>query len=425
MRKWMAAMRKEVLLLIRDRIGLGILFVMPMVLIFVMTLIQDAAFRTLNEEGIPIVFLNEDKDSLGLRIEQGLHSTDMCVLFDQIDGQAVTRKSMEKAVREGEFVLGIIVPAGATKAIEDQVHNIVMESIGNDSDTLLVRPVDIQLIIDPVASKSFVGTMTSQLREFISSVKNRIMFESFNVQIAQLLPEDTGTKKSQYEDRQVIFYQEEYASEVTGGVTPNAVQHNVPAWSIFAMFFIVIPLAGSLMREKEEGSVFRFHTIPTSYFLQIMAKIGVFTVVCLLQFTLMLSIGLFVLPWLGLPVLNLGNSPAAVFLVAGATGLAATGYGVLVGTLAQTQQQGAVLGSLSILVLSALGGIWVPAYIMPEIMRSISEFSPLHWSLDGFYGLFLRGENVWEVLPHILKLLVFFLICIGLTNFVQRIKRTT
>ena len=56
--KLIATIKKETLLLLRDKVGLSILFLMPMVLIFVMTLIQDAAFKTINEKGIPIIFVN-------------------------------------------------------------------------------------------------------------------------------------------------------------------------------------------------------------------------------------------------------------------------------------------------------------------------------------------------------------------------------
>ena len=59
--KLTATIKKETLLLLRDKVGLSILFLMPMILIFVMTLIQDAAFKTINEKGIPIIFVNNDK----------------------------------------------------------------------------------------------------------------------------------------------------------------------------------------------------------------------------------------------------------------------------------------------------------------------------------------------------------------------------
>ena len=143
----------------------------------------------------------------------------------------------------------------------------------------------------------------------------------------------------------------------------------------------------------------------------------------MIQFILMLSIGLVFLPMLGLPLLQLGNSYSGVILVAIGCSAAAAGFGVLVGTLAKTPQQGAILGSLSILLLSAIGGIWVPSYIMPEIMRVISQLSPLNWGLDGFYALFLRGEGLSDILPQFIKLFVFFLVCLTLASVINKMKK--
>jgi ABC-2 type transport system permease protein len=138
----------------------------------------------------------------------------------------------------------------------------------------------------------------------------------------------------------------------------------------------------------------------------------------------MLSVGLVFLPMLGLPVLVLGHSYMGIFILTMATAFAATGYGVMVGTLASTEHQAAIMGSLSILLLSALGGIWVPSYVMPEVMRNISAYSPLNWSLTGFYKLFLRGATVLDILTDALKLLIFFLATMAITSIVNRVKRT-
>jgi ABC-2 type transport system permease protein len=205
---------------------------------------------------------------------------------------------------------------------------------------------------------------------------------------------------------------------------PNAVQHNVPAWTIFAMFFIAIHLSNSILKEKTEGSVFRLHTMPTPYLLLINGKIIVYVLVCLIQFLLMLAVGLYLLPTMGLPALVLGNSMMGIFVLTLATSFAATGFGVTVGTLATTDHQAAIMGSLSILLLSALGGIWVPSYVMPELMRNISAWSPLNWSLEGFYKLFLRGGGVTEILPEAFKLMLFFFATMAISYFVNRKKRT-
>ncbi|MGB0915754.1 MAG: ABC transporter permease, partial [Crocinitomicaceae bacterium] len=254
MRRLIAAMKKEVLLLIRDKIGLSILFIMPMVLITVMTLIQDAAFSNINEEGVPVVFINNDQDTLGNRIEAGLKQAEMVKFFDEIDGKKATPESAMEAIKQGKFLVGIVIPEGATEAVEDNVLNIVAESMGMEEEgvELETKTAEVRLIIDPVASKSFVISISSQLREYISSVKTQIMFETFKGEIASLLPEEPEEKESKYAGKQVILYNQEYASALVGEIAPSAVQHNVPAWTIFSLFFIVIPLVGSIMREKTE-----------------------------------------------------------------------------------------------------------------------------------------------------------------------------
>lgn len=427
--KLIATVKKEALLLLRDKVGLSILFLMPMILIFVMTLIQDAAFKTMNEKGIPVIFVNNDRDSLGILIEQGLRNNDLCSFNDSIDGRPATAEMAFSAVSEGKFLVGIVIPKGATEAIRKNVSQLVEETMNTDSlpDVLHTRAdsVEISIFIDPVAKKSFLVSVTSNLHEFISEIKTKIMFQSFSDQIAEVIPGKANTPKTAYSKSQIIKYKEVYASKADEKIVPNAVQHNVPAWTIFAMFFIAIPLSGSIMKEKNEGSVFRLHSMPSPYLLLVNGKIIVYVIVCLIQFMLMLSVGLVFLPMLGLPKLTLGYSYWGIFILTLATSFAATGYGVLVGTLASTEHQGAIVGSLSILLISALGGVWVPSYVMPEVMRNISTWSPMNWSLTGFYKLFLRGGHADDILLDAVKLFIFFLGTMAVSSIVNRIKRAT
>jgi ABC-2 type transport system permease protein len=426
--KLLACIKKEALLLLRDKVGLSLLFIMPMVLIFVMTLIQDAAFKTINEKGIPIIFVNNDKDSLGILIEQGLKNNDLCSFNDSIDGKPATAALAQKAIADGKFLVGIVIPKNATEAIRKNVTDLVSETMNTSTEiavnnSTIPDSVEITILIDPVAKKSFLMSVTSNLREFISEIKTKVMFQTFSDQIADIIPDKSSAPKNTFQKTQIIKYKEVYASKSEDKIVPNAVQHNVPAWAIFAMFFIAIPLSGSIMKEKNEGSVFRLHTMPSSFLLLVNGKIIVYVFVCLIQFLLMLSVGLLFLPMLGLPTLILGSSYMGIFILTLATAFAATGYGVMVGTLATTEHQAAIMGSLSILLLSALGGVWVPSYVMPELMRNISAYSPLNWALSGFYKLFLRGAGAGDVLVDAAKLLAFFIITMSIASIVNRKKR--
>ena len=93
-------------------------------------------------------------------------------------------------------------------------------------------------------------------------------------------------------------------------VTPNATQHNVPAWTIFAMFFIVMSLGGSIVREKNSGSFLRLKTLPTSYLVNIFSKQITYLAVTMLQAVVIFLMGIWLFPYFGLPALNL---PSDIF----------------------------------------------------------------------------------------------------------------
>lgn len=421
--KFFAILKKELLVVSRDKIGLIILFLMPMVLILVMSLIQDNAFKSMNEDGIGIVLVNNDKDSLGNAIQKGLSESPLCVLTENIHGKKATTISTKKAVAEGEFMLGIIIPEGATKAIRSNVTTMVEESIGTATNpSNKTEKVEVIFYVDPIAKKSMVRSISANIHEFISEMKNKIMFEAFSEQMNEMIPDGGKTPNNVYSRSQIIQYKEVPASDLIGESIPDSVQHNVPAWTIFGMFFIVISVVGNVMKEKKEGSVIRMKTMPVSYFMMINGKVLVFASVCFVQFLIMIAVGKLVLPWFGMASLSIGTEYFAILLLALATAFAATGFGIFVGTLASTEQQGAIMGSLFILLLSAIGGILVPTYVMPQIMRKVSVISPLNWSLDGFYKLFLRGEGMLSILPNVALLFGFFILTLIGAIMINRIK---
>ncbi|MFA5516107.1 MAG: ABC transporter permease, partial [Desulfuromonadales bacterium] len=195
---------------------------------------------------------------------------------------------------------------------------------------------------------------------------------------------------------------------------PTAVQQNVPAWALFGMFFIVVPLSGTLLRERQEGTLLRLRTIAVSPLLLLAGKVAAYVLVCLGQFLFMLLVGAAILPLFGTPVLDIGNQPAAVFFLALCAALAATGFGILVGTLVGSYEQASMVGPVAVVLAAALGGVMVPVYVMPKAMAAISVFSPLAWGLNGFIELFVRGGDFSAVLPNALGLLAFFAATLGI-----------
>jgi ABC-2 type transport system permease protein len=192
--------------------------------------------------------------------------------------------------------------------------------------------------------------------------------------------------------------------------TPNTVQQNVPAWTLFGMFFIVVPLGGSLIRERQSGMFVRLLTMPISCITILAGKIIAYVLICMAQFGLIIIVGKLLLPVLGTPVLEMGSSPATLVVIALSAAVAACGYGMLLGTMARTYEQAAAFGAASVVIAAAIGGIMVPVFVMPPVMQAISIFSPLSWGLNAFMDVFVRGGSLKSVLPDVTLLVLFFLV---------------
>ena len=145
--------------------------------------------------------------------------------------------------------------------------------------------------------------------------------------------------------------------------------------------------------------------------------------ISLLQFALMVVMGVFVFPYLGLPILDVSGKFLPLLLVAIASGLSAIGLGVLLGTLTKTQEQSAPLGATLTVLFAAIGGVWIPTFAMPHIMQLLSNISPMNWGLQAFYEVLLRGGSASSLLPKIGALLLFFISCILISIYYDKAKR--
>jgi ABC-2 type transport system permease protein len=410
MNRLLASIKKEFLVLVRDWAGLGLIFLMPVALVLVMTLIQDASFRKLDETKITLLYLDEDKDTLGIQVKQGLEKAGYFDVVTTLKGRGLDEKLLLDEVKAGNYQMGVVVRSGSTIAIRERGQRLVRQTLGEPGDLAAVdtaAKAKIIIYFDPAIKMSFKVTVRNALENFTSKIEAGILYKALSAEMAQYLPEpptpvkDTGSG---------IVYEEIYAADQYSDIIPNSVQHNVPAWTIFAMFFIIIPLTGNMINEKERGLATRLRVMPGSRLQALGAKIAVFVAVGLIQFILLLVFAKLVFPLFHLPLLVLGHEKAALFMMALATTLAATGYSVLVGTVARTHDQAAVFGMVSVIILAAIGGIWVPVFMMTNLMQAASIISPLNWSLDGFYDILLRGGGVRMIAGNFAALIGFFVI---------------
>jgi len=396
------------------------MFLMPMAMIIIMALIQDAPFRDYQELKIPLMLVNNDKGELGNAIEKGLNEAHIF----SINKKQLSDSAAKQAIKAGDFEIGVVIPADASEKMNTKVSDFVNKKLaesgmGAASATPEAKSTDvpsvdlnINIIFSPQTKTSFKASILASLKQSASKFETQTLLDYFT---KALNTDGKEVKKNKPMGDFINFTEVKTVDTPKEALLLNSVQHNVPAWTIFGMFFIVITMSGSIIKERDDGSYTRILTMPGSYITVLAGKITSYFFVCLIQCALMLMVGIYILPHLGLPKLIIGTSIAAIGVTALFTALGATGYGVMVGTLFRTHQQASTFGAVSVVILAALGGIWVPVYVMPEAIRMFAEISPLYWALTAFHKVFLNGASIVAIAPYLLKLLLFFAVTIAVS----------
>lgn len=423
---WMSVV-KEFLLLKRDLGGLIILFIMPLVLVITVTLIQDSTFKTISDNKIPILLIDKDNGSVSKTVFDNLEKSNLFSVVTQIDNKPITEELAKEAVYKGKFQLAIVIPKNLSvdlqAKIDQNVQNIISKMGLTETDSTaqtekpkVIKEKEVKLYFDPAVQMSFKNAVMSSIDKMISQIESKSIYTTFENQLGE------GT--TEFEQKSFITFKEIIPKINNKEVRPNSVQHNVPAWTLFAIFFIVIPLSINIVKEKSQGTFVRLLTNPVSNLVVIIGKTITYSAICMIQFYMMVAVAVFLFPHIGLPSLNIEGHLFLMSVVALFSGFAAIGFGILLGTVANTQEQSAPFGATSVLILAAVGGVWVPVFAMPTIMQYIAKSSPMNWGLEAFYDVLLRNVSFLEIIPKISLLFLFFIITTSIALFYDKKKRT-
>lgn len=406
---------KEILLLKRDIGGIVIIFVMPLLLIITITLIQDSTFKNLEGSKIPIIFIDNDKSEVSKNIKQELESSKTFELLTNF-----TEKSAQDAVFGGDYQMAIVIPENLTKDINSNIDSkvqTIVSSFGLEADSSAVKKTvskakAIHLYFDPATNIGFKNNVMNAVNKMVFEIENKKIYKAFQDQL--------GTTENLEENKNLISFKEITPKKGNMDVMPNSVQHNVPAWALFAIFFIVVPLSINLVKEKSQGTSVRARISPTPYFIHILGKTFTYLIICVIQFLLMVAVGIYLFPYMDLPQFDVTGKMFQLIVVTLFSGLAAIGFGVLLGTVADTQEQSAPFGATSVVVLAAVGGIWVPVFLMPEFMQTIAKFSPMNWGLNAYYDIILRNSGIGGIAKEITFLFLFYVAMVAISLFYER-----
>ncbi len=421
MRRLLAVVWKELLLLLRDRGGVAVLFVMPTAMVLITTLVQEDALRAVQGGRTTVLVAVTAGDEFGAAVAKGLDGTGAFTVVRELRGGAVTAEIIREELQAGTHTMGIVVPPGVAERVAagaDRLLARMLPAMMAPAVATAEPPGEIAVYFDPAVRPPFRRAVITALERLSQGVEIKVMMGK----IQGFMSGVTGKPAdgSSWEAEQHITVREFFAGQGGADVMPSSVQQNVPAWTLFAMFMISIPLSGGIIRERDGGTLVRLRTLPVSPVTILAAKVIVYMGVCLIQFSFLLVIGAQVLPRLGTASLEVGTQYAAIAAAALAAAFAATGFGIMMGAINRTTEQSSVFCATAVVIAAALGGIMVPSFLMPAKMQQIGQLSPLQWGLSAFVDLFLRGGTLASVLPKLAKLVAFGAATLGIAVLVFR-----
>lgn len=374
-----ALIRKELLLLSRDPHGLLLLFVMPAVFVLIMTFALQNQYAMNSETRLDFFLLNQDGGSMSTAFARELSSVRP---FNRVLAE-VPEEVLRHRTRADDVMFLVVIQPN------------FLNNLGNREQT-------VRLLVAPETSPVFAGIAEARVTELLNRFYLQYRMASLPGISAGVL--DTSTpmvvSESLYDD---------------SGVLPSSVQHNVPAWLLFAMFFIAVPLSTTLIHERQQGTLMRLQSMGVSAAQVLTGKVLPYLLVNLMQVVLLFLIGLYLIPLMGGDKLTLGDAPAGLVLVSVAASLAAVCYALFIARITSTVEQATIVAAVFNIIMAAIGGVMVPRFLMPETMRQLGDFSPMAWGLEGFLDILLRHGTITDVLPETGALLGFAVLMLVLT----------
>lgn len=412
MYKLWATIRKDTRIMFRDRVGLIFMFGMPLLLVLIVTAIQNSAFEATSSGRMPLAVHNADTGEVSRVLIDALGSSGLFSITSSSD--------VPGAIHDKKALIGLEIPAGFSAFMQASARRMSGEALhsfglgsdsasGSDAGPVHIGPLSIYE--SPILQDAIRRSVRSGISGALQAIESRLVLREVYLSInGKPLPDSL--------ERQLLDNPLTLREVVVSGSAHaplNAAQHNVPAWTLFAMFFVVLSLGGSLVREKESGSFIRLKTLPTSYWVALASKQVTYLGVTLVQAILIFAMGIWVFPLFSLPALHLPTDWPGLIVVTLLCGWCAVSYAICVGTYARTAEQANGFGSVSVIILAVIGGLMVPSFILPDTLRAFMNVSPLHWCLEAYYGLFLDGGRLRDVWVNIIPLTTITLLLQGFT----------
>ncbi|MFY8328036.1 ABC transporter permease [Pseudoalteromonas sp. ZZD1] len=334
-------LKKEARLIVNDLHSLAVLLLMPVVFMVIMTMASSQSQQTIQQ-------------NLLLSVEGHKNSQHSLVLVKLLQAQGFnTEPNLQTTNKVSRLI------------IAPQFDQQILMRQGNSQ---------LQLIINDDLAPQTRLLMREKIKASLAQLKLYLyMLDTGDLDADEAIDAQVNTVIMASDVNYLIANSPEKALH-------NPALNSIPAWWVFGVYFIVLPISLTFINERNNGTLVRLKTYPISMARYFYNKACAYTLVSLIQTVLLALIGCVVIPYcLDLPLLSLSN--VALSLLAVVTlSVAAISFALLLASLVTSYEQAIVIGGGVNIILAALSGFMVPLEIMPVNLAALANASPMYWS---------------------------------------------
>jgi ABC-2 type transport system permease protein len=357
--------RKEFIQIVRDPRTLGLTFIIPVVMLF---LLGYAA--TNDVRNVPLVVLDQDHSPGSRALLDAYRSAD----YFHLDYVVNNLDELRFLIDSNKARAGIVIPPGYGSTIDAG------------------RVAQVAFIIDG-SDPTVASTAFSAARLIGQAQSTRVLVEQ--TALSTLGGSMAGPR---VDVRTQVWYNPGLVSSYY--MIPGLI-------GMILQFLTTMLTSTSIVRERERGTIEQLIVTPIRSWELVVGKLAPYVLIAFFDTLEILVVGVLVFK---VPI----NGSLALFLsLAGLFLVTTLGLGLLISTLANTQQEAMLTTMFTVLPSIFLSGFFFPLAAMPVTLQIISYAIPLRYFLIIARGIVLKGVGVNELLPEIGALTLFAIIVMG------------
>jgi len=390
-----ALVRKDIQLFLGDRRAVLMTTVAPIMIGSFFGFIMGGQRGRGERSRVPILVVDEDQSVVSREIIGRLKAD------RALDVKPSAKDEATEALRRGKTTLAVVIPKGfgveAGRALFGAGGKPVVGMLYDPSHSIelgMVQGILAGHVMEAVSKEMFSGSSGRQLvKEALAHLGDgaapqanalRSLLESLNAW-------NEHQQSSEHSSSEAVgglsmpFDMHEEAVTSAKQIEYNGYAHSFAGMGVQFILFMGIDVGIGMLLQRQRGLWKRLRAAPLSRGVLLGSRA---VSAAIIAASILLVIFSFARVAFGVRV---NGSVLGFLAVCAAFSLMTATFGLLIAALGKTPDATRGLSILVTLVLVMLGGSWVPTFVFPQWMQTLTLIVPTRWAVDGLDAMTWRG----------------------------------